>query len=479
MAMVFSLPGRQSGFEELARSAAARRGAPLSEAAMMQLAQGMGAEDPFPIGMQFSNDQPVAKPLTKEQQARANMAAVMAQLAGRKEQGIAKYEQGVADKQLARERIPRSSEGMTGIDEVANAMYRQRSQQARDDNARSMAPLAQVLAQVSQQSGPQGNLWRRDPRAAVAMQAAQLESQDRGLERTSDSERFANELLARQAEAESTRTFQEKMAGQGQSHAKTLAELEANTRKGIAGDTNWTNLLTTGGGIIAQLFGQLMNNSTQRSIADAGNKTQMDVAKLGTVPPDQQRSMMLDKGKIEAIISGEGTPESKLAALNEMARSVTGAPAAATSAPGNTYAPNIGTLMKTAQQQAPTNINDFLDSISDQDIDTPDKKQQVAQFIRDNYGTDHWNDWQSFVGAPYLKSGNVTGENSYNVGRQNARRKKLGLPPMREVDNYTPDYTKRMSDRGYGRTKWMLFKPGDFDKYVERDENGQFVAKRG
>lgn len=310
--MVFSLPGRQSGFEELARSAAARRGAPLSEAAMMQLAQGMGAEDPFPIGMQFSNDQPVAKPLTKEQQARANMAAVMAQLAGAKEQGIAKYEQGVADKQLARERIPRSSEGMTGIDEVANAAYRQRSAQARDDNARSMAPLAQVLAQVSQQSGPQGNLWRRDPRAAIAYEqmksASEGDAADRadrmGLAREkmgSDREQLMMQLAAQSGLAGDRMGFEKSMADL----ARQAAAIESEKQRGFISEQNAGNQVFQSGEnrvgreatakdaaearanqlAIAEMQGKQRSEASQDDLM--GNVMNKVMTAASTLPPEQ------------------------------------------------------------------------------------------------------------------------------------------------------------------------------------------------
>lgn len=425
MAMIFSLPGRQSGFEELARSAAARRGAPLSEAAMMQLAQGMGAEDPFPIGMQFSNDQPVAKPLTKEQQARANMAAVMAQLAGRKEQGIAKYEQGVADKQLGRDRIPRSAEGMTGIDEVANAAYRQRAAQARDDNARSMAPLAQVLAQVSQQSGPQGNLWRRDPRAAVALQTAQMAAQDRGLDRESQ----AAAAMSALAESQADRASRERMQGNTISAQERIAG--ANADRDLTREKNQADLqvrlhelqqaqaLAMNNGNLDQARAlQKQTADLNLAIAKMQSDTQEKIAGMGKSDP----AFIAYTAKVDSIKHDDNlTPEEKTQQIDAL------------SMPGAAQSPSTSATLsspKLAIEQTPARLRkawdvvapggtmmSFLKALPEQDIDT--NLPAIKTYLSARYPNQNVNDklWSTMGSASDRQ-------------RTDNLRKKFGLQPM-------------------------------------------------
>jgi len=303
MAIVFSLPesapSRQDIFNQLVQAARKERGM-MGEEQMLEAANLLGAPDPFPIGTPFSNQgQAVHAPATRAQIERANMREAQAANEALREAGIKAYEQGVAKKQEARARIPRSIEGVTGIDMAKKAAYEAALVQraANEADAMDVARQQRLASAPPQQDAMLSSLMRSNPRLAVALMQSQMQAREQQADRQAAGEQLASKLMAAQREAELNR-------------GETRADREASERRfgaqlNFQGGENKLNrdqsALLAGveqSGINARAAEE---NRTRLGIADK----QIEAEKAGRQTPEQRREEAITTALLSSFLKDD------------------------------------------------------------------------------------------------------------------------------------------------------------------------------
>ena len=403
-------PTGQEGFNSFVKQAQGRRGEFLSEDELLKHAALMGAEDPFPIGVQFTNQQSYGKPLNRSEREKINMQAVMDAAIAKKEQGIAQYEQGIM-KPGPSTAINR----VTGIDQERKALY-DAAMQAKNQNQVSAMNAAYDRNGMNSQNRGMDLMMRRDPRAAAALIASQLNAKERGLDRESQAMTADREMAMRAEEAAAQREFQGGLARdqmgltrEGFTRADTREENRAkleneriakqmeveNAREGRLTDLEKMKIAATTGASDKEI-------ASRERIANAGRETPQQIALKGRLDGAAValKEKLIDVDQYNAMVS---------AALAE-----SGAPGAApTATPAgpklikNEVNPTLRATWDAALFDENKNkraINDFAQAVPFADIENNKdafQKYLSVHFpnksIKDLFSAGFWKSGENFV----------------------------------------------------------------------------------
>lgn len=439
MAEIRRLPierSRQELFEEMARDQSKARNRPLTEMELVLGAQMMGAADPFPIGMQFSNQAPVPAPARKAAVERANMREAHAAKQALLEAGIRRAEQGVEKKIAVRQRNPgvdfRGGSNFA-VDPQRRALYE--SALAERDAARSSgmdmasADLQRRLGRMG--GGDVGVLMRRDPRAAVALMSAQMNAEQAGYDRQSANELAMTRLDAQMGDSAAERMMRAGLAERTMAHQSQQSGLDRDARL----DALRAQLLAaaTEGGLSRQHAAAMQGN--QLTAQENARKANESFESKFRMTPEQAAAADDKKAMRDARLGILANPD--IVDPNERIEAMFAAVAPVGTTQSTQAAapfPNFrGTLASGMEKHE--DIASFLDSLPMGAADTPDEQAAVRRAVQGRYGMDAY---EKFL-ASDVHGGWFGNSPNERYAKQNVLRYKVGEPMKKGM--YPEDFS--------------------------------------
>ena len=284
-------------------------------------------------------------------------------------------------------------------------------------------------------AGSQDQLWRRHPQVAAMLEAARMQSQDRGLDREHEFGLRSAEWLNRTQEAERGRQHQGTLTREGwqfqgsQSEADRKAQFDALSAELLArkaeGEDSRSHATTMQQG---SLGGQKDIATIQANAAKYGVDKEAEMKAKFSLTPEQAMQQAQAKAMFDARAGILGNPDiadpnERLATLDSIAGGMLSGqvkPMAPVSSPHPSLAGAIETGAKSGD------LNQFFDAFSNSAMyDSPAERQKISTAMKQSLGPAELALLDTAPKSDALFSRAGTALKSRNV-----QRLKAGLPPL-------------------------------------------------